>query len=201
MAIISPEFRARRMCTAESLRNASRVGMRGFSCSWQPEQCCSKTASPEGVCAFTIAAPGEIASISQRSALSRRKPIDPPGLNHAIVLIHAFQFDRRGVAFHFDDRSERPRQIRQPLENVTRLLALRRLWQTTRLEKEIVGELVLRVRLSSANLIHHDRLKRNGSQIFSLELDVCDDAFPDDGLVKKYGDRRQVKNKVEIGRA
>src|SRR2546421_3841261 len=68
--------------------------------------------------------------------------------------------------------------------------------QAACLEEKIIHVLYLKVGQSMANLIQRDWLKGNRLQIFSLKLDMCDDAFPEDGFIKLNIDRRHVENEV-----
>src|SRR5260370_35822346 len=56
--------------------------------------------------------------------------------------------------------------------------------------------LVPNVGLSLTNLIHRNRLEGNRLQIFPLELNVGDHAFPDYGLVALYIRRRHIKDEI-----
>jgi len=116
----------------------------------------------------------------------------PPGR----VLISVFQIDLGHIAFHDHLRSKRTRGVRQPLENVTGLIACRQLRQAASLKEQIVRVFVLKVGLPLANLVQRDRLERNRLEIFPLKFDMGDNTFPKDRLIELNIHRRYIKDEV-----
>jgi hypothetical protein len=106
------------------------------------------------------------------------------------LLFSTFQINLCSIALHNNCCSERPREISQPFEDVSRLLAHSWLWQAAcrdegawRLWKTI-RVVVLCVYLALAHLVQHYRPELNRPQILSLEFDGRDYAFPDDRFQK-----------------
>src|SRR5580658_11363827 len=77
-----------------------------------------------------------------------------------------------------------------------RLLPRCRLRQSTRLEKKIVGMFLMHVGLTLADLVLRDRAKLDRVQVPALELDVGNDALPQDRLVQQRIRRRDLENKI-----
>src|SRR6202030_1876725 len=77
-----------------------------------------------------------------------------------------------------------------------RLLPCCQLRQSTCLEKEIVGMFLMHVGLTLADLVLRDRAGLDRLQVPCLELDVGDDALPQDRLVQQRIRRRDLENKI-----
>src|SRR5438552_16716897 len=94
----------------------------------------------------------------------------PPGR----VLISVFQIDLGHIAFHDHLRSKRTRGVRQPLKNVTGLIACRQLRQAASLKEQIVRVLVVKGGLSLSNLVQRGGLERSRLEFFLMEFDMGD---------------------------
>src|SRR5438034_4527881 len=88
----------------------------------------------------------------------------PPGR----VLISVFQIDLGHIAFHDYLRSKRTRGVRQPLENVTGLIACRQLRQAASLKEQIVRMFVLKVGRSEE---HTSELQSHSDLVCRLLLE------------------------------
>src|ERR1700689_3081536 len=77
-----------------------------------------------------------------------------------------------------------------------RLLPGCRLRQSTCLEKKIVGMFLMHVGLTLTDLVLRDRAELDRLQAPALELDVGDDALPQDRLIEQRIRRRDLENKI-----
>src|SRR5262249_34268425 len=64
------------------------------------------------------------------------------------------------------------------------------------LEKKIVRVLVVQIGFSLSDFIHGDWLERDRLQIFPAEVDVRDDALPEDRFIELNIEWWQVENEV-----
>src|ERR1700694_4324908 len=91
------------------------------------------------------------------SALAASVRHDNAADQRRFALASAFEFNLRGIVFHYNRGTERPRQVCQTLKNIARLLASSGRGQPACLEEKIIRVFVLSVSLTLANLVLRDR--------------------------------------------